>query len=326
MTDQGYPPRQPDHGRSGRPRPQAESRRGGWQRGDAFEPDLGSEPDVPPWAIPGGVEPARAPRRATRTVEAPPAFAPVLEDEERELDPPPPVARRGLGRTRAAKTRRRRSRRRLLTWGSAAVVALVIAGVVIALIQPSHHRALFVSHLQKGEFTSAPNACQVLTPTQLSQYLSGQPPKGVQTSGKSDCSYQVDSKPNFRVLDISVQAYPPSLIAPGNGSATRNAIYTFGQARQQLVKPPKHAPEPPATIKPIPGLGSTALSALQLYRGRLHTDRATVLVQYRNVMINVSLWASDSGGYGPVSVSELQADAVGAARDVLAMVKKEPVA
>ncbi len=43
-------------------------------------------------------------------------------------------------------------------------------------------------------------------------------------------------------------------------------------------------------------------------------------------MITVSLWATASGGFGPVSTSELQADAVGAARDVLAKVKTEPTA
>ncbi len=157
MTEQGYPPRQPDRDRYGRPRTQQQVRRDDWDR-DAFAADPGPESEVPPWAIPGGVEPIRSPRRATRTVEPPPDFVPErLEPVE---DPPPP--RRGRGRTRAAATRRRRSRRRLVNWGSAAVVALVIAGVVIILVQPKAHKPLFINHLQKGEFTQAPDACKVL--------------------------------------------------------------------------------------------------------------------------------------------------------------------
>lgn len=324
MTEQGYPPRQPDRDRYSRPRAQQQVRRGNWDR-DAFAPEPGPESEVPPWAMPGGVDPARGPRRATRTVEPPPDFVPErLEPVE---DPPPP--RRGRGRSRAAATRRRRSRRRLVTWGSAAVVALVIAAVVIILVQPKAVKPLFVDHLQKGEFTQAPDACKVLPASLLGQYLNGKPSKSVQTAGgasKSECSFSVDSKPNFRVLDITVQAYTPNLIAPGNGSATSYAVYTYGQARQLLVKPPRHAPEPPATILPIPGLGSKSLKALQVYRSGSLTDRATVLVQYRNAMITVSLWATASGGFGPVSTSELQADAVGAARDILAKVKSEPTA
>lgn len=277
--------------------------------------------------MPGGAEPARGPRRATRTVEPPPDYVP--EFDEPEQDPQPSRGSRRPSRSRAAATRRRRSRRRLVNWGSVAVAALVIAAVVIILVQPKAHKAPFVDALQKGEFTKVPNACQVLSPSLLSQYLGGTPSKNVETSGgaaKSDCTFQVDSKPTFRVLDITVQAYTPNLIAPGNGSATSYAVYSFGQARQLLVKPPKSAPQPPATIKSIAGMGSKALKALQVYRSGALTDRATVLVQYRNALITLSLWATASGGFGPVSTSQLQADAVGAARDVLAQVKTEPAA
>ncbi|HET9898131.1 MAG TPA: hypothetical protein VFQ44_24645 [Streptosporangiaceae bacterium] len=329
MTEQGYPPRQPDHGRYGRPVTPQESRRGGWQTLDAFSPDDESESELPPWAGPVRPEPVRSPRRATRTAEPPRAFVPDftdVPDDDADASTPARTGRRP-GRSRAAATRRRRSRRRLVTWGSAAVAVVVITGVVYILAQPTPRPSPYVSHLQKGEFASVPDACRVMSAALLHQYLGGTPSKEVQTASgaqKSECTYQVDSKPTFRVLDITVQAYTPNLIAPGNGSATSYARYTFAQAKQILAKPPRHAPQPPATIKPIGGFGGKALSAVQVYRGSAVNDRATVLVQYRNVMVTVSLWATASRGFGPVSITQLQADAVGAARDVLAKVRAEP--
>ena len=70
------------------------------------------------------------------------------------------------------------------------------------------------------------------------------------------CTYQFDAKPTFRVLELTITAYLPSLIAPGNGSATSYAIYTFGQTKAELVQPPKHTPEPPAKISPAGGIGN----------------------------------------------------------------------
>ncbi len=326
MTEQGYPPRQPDHGRYGRSRTPQESRRGGWQTLDAFEPDDAPDSDVPPWAGPGVAPPIRSPRRATRTPDPEPEHPPDLVGDGLEADLPVRVRRRP-GRSRAAATRRRRSRRRLATWGSVAVVAVVIAAVVYILAQPTPRPSPYVSHLQKGEFASVPNSCQAMPASLLSQYLGGTPSKNVQTASgaqKSECTFQVDTKATFRVLDITVQAYTPNLIAPGNGSATSYAKYTFAQAKQMLAKPPRHTPQPPGTIKPISGLGAKAFSALQVYHSNARTDRATVLVQFRNVVATVSLWATASKGFGPVPVSQLLADAAGAARDVLAKVKAEP--
>jgi hypothetical protein len=213
-----------------------------------------------------------------------------------------------------------------VTWGTAGIAGLVIAGIVIFLIQPSAKPKLYVTSLQKGEFANVPNACKVLSPALLNQYLGGKPSKNVQTASgalKSECTYQVDAKPTFRVLDVTVQAYAPNLIAPGDGSATSYAVYTFAMARQQLARPPRHTPQPPAKITTITGLGSEALTALQVYHTGSVTDRATVLARYHNVVITASLWATASGGFGPVSISDLRADAMGVARDLLATVKSE---
>jgi len=203
-------------------------------------------------------------------------------------------------------------------------------GVGFWLAQPKSQPKPFVTALQKGEFKAVPDTCKVISAPALSQVLAGSASKSVKTSstaGDSECTYTVDAKPVFRVLDIKVQAFGPNLIAPGNGSATSYAAYLFTQGRQALAKPPKHTATPPASIRPIPGLGSQAFSAAQVYhQGKTTTDRGTVLLQYRNVLITISLWANASNGFGPVSTGDLQSGAVNVARDLLAAVKTQPTA
>jgi hypothetical protein len=264
--------------------------------------------------------------RPTRTADPEPTFAPGVVGGG--APPPRPAGRDGgRSRSRAAATRRRRSRRRLVTWGSVGLVAAVVAVLVYYLAEPAPAPRLYVTTLQKGELSQVPNACKIASAVALRQYVGGTPSKSVQTfagTGKSECTYTFDVKPTFRVLDITVQAYSPSLIAPGNGSATSYAIYTFGQTRQALAKPPRHTPDPPAAITPISGLGSQAIGAVQIYKGSPTNDRATVLARYRNVLMTISLWAAASGGFGPVSIPQLEADAQAAARATLASVKSEP--
>jgi hypothetical protein len=358
VTEQGYPPRRPDHpGRTGRPRTPPESRNSGWQMLDAFDGPTDPDADVPPWAIPGGIEPIRPVRRAARSAQPAHAAAsdladpdladpdladPDLADDTGRADdagranagqagsgPGPDSPARSVrrpGRSRAAATRRRRSRRRLVTWGSVAIVVVIVAGVVYFVSRPKAAPHLYVTALQKGEYRNVPNACQVISAAALGQYLGGSPSKGVQSSsggGNSECTYQFDAKPTFRVLDVTLAAYAPSLIAPGNGSATSYATYTFAQTRLVLARPPKHATEPPATITPV-ALGEQALSAVQIYHVGPVQDRATVLVRWHNVLITVSLWATASGGFGPVSIPGLGADVLSAARAALAVVKAQP--
>jgi hypothetical protein len=285
----------------------------------AFDPDSDVESEVPPWAIPGGIEPVRPTRRATSTVEAEPLAEP-------EPEPEPEVVGRRPGRSRAAATRRRRSRRRLTTWGSVLVVAGLVAVAIYYLNQPAAAPRSYVTTLQKGEFSSVPDACKVIAPASLGTFLNGTPSAGVQTSSaatKSACTFTVDHRPTFRVLDITVQAYTPSLIAPGNGSATSYAVYTFSQTKLVYAKPPKHSQQPAATISPISGLGNQAISAVQVYRIGSKTDRVTVLARVHNVVVTISLWANAGHGFGPVSIAQLQTDALGAARTTVAAVNAE---
>ncbi len=206
------------------------------------------------------------------------------------------------------------------------MIVVILAGVGYYVSRPSPAPHSYVTALQKGEYSTVPDTCKVLTASAVNQYVGGTPTKGVQSSsgsGKSECTYQFDSKPTFRVLDITIAAYVPSLIAPGNGSATSYATYTFAQTKQMFVQPPKNTPEPPAKVTPV-ALGNEALSAVQVYHAGPKQDRATVVARWHNVLITTSLWATASAGFGPVSISELQADVLGAAQAALTVVKAQP--
>ncbi len=77
---------------------------------------------------------------------------------------------------------------------------------------------------------------------------------------------------------------------------------------------------------PIAGLGDQAVSAVQASRHHIVTDRVTVLVRYRNVLIQVQAQAQENGGFGPVSVADLRAAALTAARGTFAAVQRQPAA
>jgi len=169
-----------------------------------------------------------------------------------------------------------------------------------------------------------PNACQVISAGTLDQYLPGSRTR-VLTAGssrtESQCTWTLDARPLFRVLEVTAQAYAPSLLATGNGSATFSAMDDFGSARQGLASPPKATHRPKATIAPLSRLGDAAFSALQVvHDGRGRTDLVTVVVRDRNALVTVASQGLNhpAGGYGPVSVRQLEAGAVAAARQVLA--------
>jgi hypothetical protein len=214
-----------------------------------------------------------------------------------------------------------------MTWGSAAVVAVIVAVTVYYLVQPSAPARPYVTTLLKGEFRDVPNACRVIAPASLSTYLNGHPAKAVQTfatATKSECTNTVDTKATFRELDTTIQAYQPSLIAPGDGSATSYARYTFSQTRQLLAAPPKNMPEPPATISNVSSLGAEAIAAVQYFRESSRTDLVTVLVRVHNVLITIKLWASTNPGFGRVSIPQVKAYAMAAARTTVAAVSRQP--
>lgn len=232
--------------------------------------------------------------------------------------------------------RQRRSRRRVSAWAIAVAVVLLGALSAVWLISrpaPDRHHD-YVTALQRGEFRSVPDACHVVSAVVLTEDLAGvstrkviQPFAG---GGLSQCSFTVDARPVFRVLQVTLQAYQPSLLAPGNGSATANATYNYFQAQQALTSPPKKSDLPRAAVSPLTGLGQAAFSAVQVIRtGGDVSDLVTVVARARNTLITITLQGLDKarkGGYGPVSVRALQAGALAAAREVLPRVSAEPTA
>ena len=360
MAQQGSPPRRPsrvpESGRSGRhgarepePGPGREPRgdrpsragradvaqRGGradrgsrpsradreaWRQHDPFTAD--DEADAPPWAGPSiyATKPGGSRLR-------PPAPQPDEPEPNQDDGPAGPPRRRG----RAAATRRRRSRRRVYVWcGTAIALAVIVAAVaaIRGLSKPTP-ASTFVTTLQAGEYRSVPSACGSVGSALLSQYLPGSArkvtPAGTGT-GASQCTFTVDSKPVFRVLEVTAQAFAPSAVAAGDGSATANAQDSFLVTEQQLAHPGKKAPLPPAQITPLTGLGKQAFSALQvIHAGNTVTDLVTVLARDHNVVVGVSLQAQASGdGFGPVSLAKLRTGALAISRMVVAKAVAEP--
>jgi len=328
---QGYPPRRParppasgrrghadEPGRRGRDEPASRPRPA------AFD-DTGD--DLPPWAGPGiyPTGPGGQPRR-------PPRGGPPSPDQDWPPDDPggSRAERRGgarPGRRRAA-AQARRSRRRLLAVGGLAVVVVAVAVLWVTKTWPFQPAAApsadsgLVTTYQRGEFRTVPNACGAISPALLGQYLPGRVARVSQSLGsatQSECTWTLDTRPDFRVLTVSSQAYAPNLLATGDGSATFNAIDAYGQLLTALQNPPKASRAPKAQIGGAVGLGRYAFTALQVFHGGGDvTDEVTVVARDRNVLVDVTMQGQEhGGGFGPVPVATLRAAALAAAHEVL---------
>jgi hypothetical protein len=235
-------------------------------------------------------------------------------------------ARRG----RQAAARARKSRRRLLTVAGAvvAVAAITAAALWVTKTWPFQSKQAvvvgtpLVTTFQPGEFRSVPNACDEISPALLAQYLPGKVAQVSQALGsntQSQCTWTLDHRPSFRVLAVSTQAYAPSLLASGDGSATASATDAYAQALQGLRDPLKSSRQPPAQLGATVGLGRYAFTALQVFHFGDTTDKVTVVVRDRNVLIDVTMQAQEhGGGFRPVPVATLRAAALAAAHEVLA--------
>jgi hypothetical protein len=298
-----------------------------WQS-DPFPED---EQEAAPWAGPG-IYPTGPGRRELRPPR--PDTAPGQDQAPQGTGTGGAPTRRGRGRAAAA--RLRKSRRRVLLRGVAAiVVAVVVAGGLLL-----HYRrgpapvSDFITSLQPGEFRSVPNSCTTASAATVSQYLPGKPKSLLSASSptESQCTFTLDARPIFRVLQVTSEALQPRVLATGNGSATINAIYSYAQLQAGLAKPPKGSPLSKATIRQVPGLGQEALSALQITRkdtikgkGAVRMDLVTVLIRNRNVLIKVTMEGQQAGnGYGPVSTSLLSRAALTVATQALARVDAGP--
>jgi hypothetical protein len=279
---------------------------------DAFNDD--SDQDLPPWAglaiYPAG--PGRKERKP-----------PGAEQAE------PLPGGGGRGRGRAAATRARRSKRRLYALGGLAVIViLVVLGVTGNLpllnssTQPSNNG--LVTSFQPGDITSVPNACQAVSTATLGQYLPGKRARAVIQSGRtnSQCTWTLDARPVYRVLEVTTQAFAPNLLSTGDGSATFSAIDAYDESLLAMQNPPKAAHRPRAQLGAPSGLGNAAFIAFQVWHtGGNTTDFVTVMARKRNALVTVTLQGLEHaarGGYGPVSVTSLQAGALAVAHQVMA--------
>jgi len=252
------------------------------------------------------------------------------------LADPPARAALPTRRGRAAATRLRKSRRRVYRLcGIAIAVCVVAAGLTAILTHHTPKPSLYVTSLLPGEFKSVPNACGGVSSTVLNQYLPG-PGRTVASeiseSTQSQCTFTLDRKPDFLVLEVTAQAYQPfaAATAAGSaaGSASANAQDNYSLTQRTLAKPSKGSPLSAAQISPLPKTGQQALVAVQAeHVRRISTEVVTVVIRERNVLIVVSESGQESGqGFGPVSVATLQAGAEAAARGMLAKSVTEPTA
>jgi hypothetical protein len=305
----------------------------GWSDGDYADDDE----EYPPWAVPGAGprSPDRRERERQRLHDRPGTAAEDAEAGRYARRPGPadeagPAGGRGRdGRGRKAAARARRARRATYIWGGAFVaVLLIVAGVgYVYFRQPSPPPAAdsLVTTFQPGEFRTVPNACSAVTAATLDQYLPGKRhivvPKSLYGGAQSLCDWQVDAKPRYRVLQVTVRAYPPSGLASGNGSATFTAKDAYQQASLLKKHPLKASHLPKATMSQVPGLGNSAFAALQVpSAGGNTTNLLTVVVRERNVLITVVAQgpARPRGGYTAESPLRLRGAALAAGRDILA--------
>ena len=335
---QGVPPRRsarlPERSRreqSDEPRRRGRPERPSPPRLDAFD-DRGDE-DLPPWAGPGiyPTGPGGKQRRPRRADEDDGRAGSGLSDRggPPDGDEAWPAEQPGRSRRsrRAAAARARKSRRRLIVAGAVIVVgALAVLGIFGKLpfqgkSAPSQKSGL-VTTFQPGEFRSVPNACDAVSTATLSQYLPGKVAEVSQalgTSTQSQCTWTLDARPNFRVLTATSQAYAPSLLASGDGSATFSAMDAYDQELQTLQNPAKKTKAPKAQIGGAVGLGSEAFTAFQVFHvGGNTTDEVTVVTRDRNVVAIVTMQGQEhGGGFGPVPAATLRAGALAVAHEVL---------
>jgi hypothetical protein len=231
----------------------------------------------------------------------------------------------------------RRTRRRLLVAG-AAVVALAIAATIYLLSGGPGAAHLgfgsFVTNFQLGELQQVPDPCTAVPGQTLRQYMPGTlkeaaPP--LNSGASTECTWTLDSAPTYRVLEVQLQAYSPSGLASGNGSATFAAEDAYQSFENGFTSPGPKSGQPKATVTDLSGMpGGTQTSAFQatqvFTRGGATTDVANVLVRYRNVIITVVVDGLDqtSGGkkYGPVAMSDLTAEANAVATEMASQIAK----
>jgi hypothetical protein len=243
---------------------------------------------------------------------------------------------RGLDESRSEQRKGRRKRRRLLIAGGT-VVALAIAVTIYLLGGGPGAASLgfgdFVTNFLPGELQQVPNPCTAVPAATLSQYLPGKtkeaaPP--LNSGANTECTWTLDSPPKYRVLQVQLQAYSPSGLASGNGSATFAAEDAYQSFENGFAHPGAKSGQPAATVTDLTGMpGGTETSAFQATevfdRGGATMDVANVLVRYRNVIVTVvvdGLNQSSGGKTYSVAMSDLTAAANTVAKEMASQITK----
>jgi flagellar basal body-associated protein FliL len=226
----------------------------------------------------------------------------------------------------------RRKKRRLITIGAAVVVVAGAVGGYLAFSGNTGPANVvsndLITTFLPGELQQVPNACDAVSSATMSQYMPGQlksaaPP--LNSGLQSQCTWTLDNPPTYRVLEVDVQAYSPSGLASGDGSATFAAIDAFEEAQTAKQDPGAKSGEPDATITTSQVSGNNAFQAVQVYQSA-HAAMyvVTEVVRYRNVLITTVVdGLQESTGtkhYGPVSETELTAQAQAVAQGATAKV------
>jgi hypothetical protein len=319
----GYPPAGPGYPPIGPGYPPGVPIPGGLAgpgQGGAFQP-----PQPPPGQPPHGPQRPQGQARGQQADWAGPVDADSMEAFSERW-------RRRGGESREERRSDRRKHRRLLFAGGGAVAVAIAVAVYFLTSGGSGSANLglgsLVTTFLPGELQQVPNACTSVPSATLGQDLPGQPKMAappLNTGADSQCTWTLDSPPTYRVLEVSMQAYSPSGLAPGDGSATFAAEYAFAQDESSKQDPGPKSGEPKATITNLDGLpggnDTAAFQAAQVFNvsGAI-TDVSTVYVRYRNVIVTVVLdgldHASKGTSYGPVSPSQLGAEAQTIAKQV----------
>ena len=225
---------------------------------------------------------------------------------------------------------RRKRRRMLITGGGAAAVVIAVAVYFLTGSNGSSANlglGNLVTTFLPGELQQVPNACTSVPSATLTQDLPGQPKVAVpplNAGANSQCTWTLDKPPVYRVLEVNMQAYSPSGLASGDGSATFAAEDAYAEDETAKQKPGPRSGQPAATVTDLSGMpggnDTVAFEATQVFKvNGATTDVATVVVRYRNVIVTVVLNGLDhanTGNYGPVSASVLNSAAQTVAQQV----------
>lgn len=227
---------------------------------------------------------------------------------------------------RAAISRLRYSRRTLWFWSA---IGLAVAGavvVVVALVEGGGRNAgaapgALVTTFMRGEIQQVPNACAAVPTAVLDKYMPGRSKAAaaepLEGKAGSQCSWTVDTPQRYRFMEVVLEAYAPSGLASGNGSATQAAEDAFAGARAAKQFPQRQSKQPKATVSDVTGLGQQAFSADQHYNRHALLDMETLVVRYRNVLVTVIFEARVGGRYGPDPGGALRTGAEAAAKAAL---------